>query len=478
MSADELLASASEPATILVVDDEPLGYEMLSALLQPQGYQLRYAANGFDALEQASRYAPDLILLDIMMPKMDGFEVCRRLRADPRLREAPVIMLTSLDDRGSRLRAIEAGADDFISKPYDRVELRARVQTITRLNRYRRLLTERAKFERALELAPDGILIVDDSEAIVLANPAAERLLGASEQHLLGQSIARFVISEQRDECRARLRGVLADPTAAVRFESLLVHLDGMHLPLELHAGHFVWDDRPAVQIIARDITERKRAELLEEERRHIAYELHDGLAQIVTSSHQHLQAFAGHYRPRKSQARQDLDLVLDLARRAVQEVRRVIAGLRPTVLDDMGLAAALRLYVESLRADGWELSYYESLGSARLPPTVETVIFRVALEALTNIRKHARTTRARLELERQGQNVQLIVQDWGCGFELAMAPNGARLGERIGLRGMRERIGLLGGQWSIESRPGAGTLIIATVPLPAADQGELPNES
>jgi DNA-binding response OmpR family regulator len=133
--------------TILIVDDEPLGRETLSALLQPQGYRLEFAATGPEALEQALVHLPDLVLLDVMMPGMDGFEVCRRLRASPQLREVPVILLTALDDRISRLQGIEAGADDFITKPFDRVELRARVRTITRLNRYQRLLHERARFE-------------------------------------------------------------------------------------------------------------------------------------------------------------------------------------------------------------------------------------------------------------------------------------------------------------------------------------------
>src|SRR3954462_6252383 len=146
-------------ATILIVDDEPLGRETVAALLQPQGYQLRFAASGPEALAQAAACPPDLILLDVMLPGMDGFAVCRHLRADPQLGEVPVIMLTALDDRDSRLQGIEAGADDFVSKPFDRVELRARVRTITRLNRYRRLLAERAKVARMIELAPDGMLI-------------------------------------------------------------------------------------------------------------------------------------------------------------------------------------------------------------------------------------------------------------------------------------------------------------------------------
>jgi two-component system, cell cycle response regulator len=168
------------PNTILIVDDEPLGRETLTALLEPQGYQLRFAGSGSDALALAAAQPPDLILLDVMMPGMDGFEVCRRLRADALLREVPVIMLTALDDRVSRLQGIEAGADDFISKPFDRVELRARVRTITRLNRYRRLLAERARFEWVVEQAEDGYLIVGEAGNVLYANPQAQIYLGSA----------------------------------------------------------------------------------------------------------------------------------------------------------------------------------------------------------------------------------------------------------------------------------------------------------
>jgi len=323
----------SEITTILIVDDEPAGRETLEALLSSQAYQLRFAGNGPDALTQAAAQPPDLILLDVMMPGMDGFAVCQRLRADPLLGEVPIIMLTALDDRTSRLQGIEAGADDFISKPFDRVELRARVRTITRLNRYRRLLAERARFARVIELAPDGILIVDSVGAIVLANPAMVRLLGTQpETGLLGQCITAFVVPEQREECCACLREVMADPGATARFETMLVCSGGRRLPVEIHVGFFAWDSLSGAQIIARDITERKRAELLEEERQHTAYELHDGLAQVVTSVHQYLQAYAGRRRPRSPQARAELTSLLELARRAVKEgrSRSTILGWRP----------------------------------------------------------------------------------------------------------------------------------------------------
>lgn len=130
---------------ILIVDDQADARDMLEALLFREGYVLAFAKSGPEALDQVQKFAPDAILLDVMMPGMDGFEVCRRLRADPVQGEVPVILVTALDDHDSRLRGIEAGADDFVSKPIDRVELRTRVRTITRLNRYRRLLWERSR---------------------------------------------------------------------------------------------------------------------------------------------------------------------------------------------------------------------------------------------------------------------------------------------------------------------------------------------
>ncbi len=164
-------------STLLIVDDEPVGRDTLEALLIREGYNLHFAGDGPETLAMAASLVPDLILLDIMMPGMDGYEVCRRLRADPKLADVPVIMVTALDDRDSRLRGIEAGADDFVSKPFDRAELRSRVRTITRLNRYRRLLMERAKFEWVVEQATDGYLLIDAYGQVLYANPQARLYL-------------------------------------------------------------------------------------------------------------------------------------------------------------------------------------------------------------------------------------------------------------------------------------------------------------
>jgi putative two-component system response regulator len=134
---------------VLIVDDEYIGRETLQSVLEGEGYELEMAENGFQAIEKAKQLLPDVILLDVMMPGMTGFEVCQRIRSDPQIAEIPIIILTALDDRESLLNALKAGADDFISKPFDRFELRARLLGITRLNRYQKLLQERAKLREA-----------------------------------------------------------------------------------------------------------------------------------------------------------------------------------------------------------------------------------------------------------------------------------------------------------------------------------------
>lgn len=138
-----------QKSKILIVDDNPVGRDVLDDLLAGPEYDLEFAADGPEALEKAFSSQPDLILLDVMLPGMNGFEVCHRLRASEQQAEVPVLLITSLDDQQARLKGIEAGADDFISKPFNRTELRARVRTITQLNRYRKLLDERAHLEQA-----------------------------------------------------------------------------------------------------------------------------------------------------------------------------------------------------------------------------------------------------------------------------------------------------------------------------------------
>lgn len=190
-------------SVILIIDDDAAGRRALEAPLINEGYTLIFARDGAEALQLAAQHQPDVTLLDVMLPGMDGYEVCRRMRADPLLAEAPIIMVTALDDRQSRLQGLEAGADDFVSKPFDRAELRTRVRTIVRLNRYRSLYAERAQFRWLVDTASDGYALLDAAGMLVYCNGPAAALLNLDPANLPAASFLE--IANQQYHCEPEM---------------------------------------------------------------------------------------------------------------------------------------------------------------------------------------------------------------------------------------------------------------------------------
>lgn len=152
---EEATPELQETAKILVVDDEPRNVKILQIQLNARGYTVCTAADGLEALDIVEKEMPDLILLDINMPKMDGFEVVKQVRANEATEFIPIVMITALrDTRENRIKSIEAGADDFIEKPFDSVEVLARVRSLLRIKHYQDTLAKyNARLQEELQMA-------------------------------------------------------------------------------------------------------------------------------------------------------------------------------------------------------------------------------------------------------------------------------------------------------------------------------------
>lgn len=167
---------------LIFIADDDLGARLtLQALLEDQGYELSFFEDGKFLLDALPSSQPDLILLDVMMPELSGYDVCERIRAMPEYEGIPIIMITALDDTDAKLKAINVGADDFLTKPYNRAELRARVRLITRLNRYRKTMLAEKRLHWTLENSQDGYLIINENDKILFSNQAARSFLQMDE---------------------------------------------------------------------------------------------------------------------------------------------------------------------------------------------------------------------------------------------------------------------------------------------------------
>jgi len=209
-----VLDVAVHPARILIVDDDARNRQLLEVMLTPQGFHLSTASSGKEALDLVAQQHPDLILLDVMMPGMNGYQVAGRLKSNIATRDIPVIMVTALDDRDARILGLNAGAEDFLTKPVDHSELCVRVRNLLRLKAYADYHDEHSQeleeavrartadlFERTtqaavlaeqaalLDLAPDAIVVRNMDGRILFWNRGAETLYGWLSQEAVGQEI-------------------------------------------------------------------------------------------------------------------------------------------------------------------------------------------------------------------------------------------------------------------------------------------------
>lgn len=221
-------------ARILVVDDILPNVKLLEAKLMSEYYSVLTASNGFEAIEVAKAEQPDMILLDVMMPKMDGFEACKRLKADPETAHIPVVMVTALDQPTDRVRGLEVGADDFLTKPANDLALFARVRSLVRV---KMMIDElRLRDETCRELGFDsGLADISDDKLtgdLLIVDDRASAARSLSDT-ITGRLNVTCSIVNNRDDALARMR---REPSEIVLINSSLEGYDGLRLCSEIRS--------------------------------------------------------------------------------------------------------------------------------------------------------------------------------------------------------------------------------------------------
>jgi signal transduction histidine kinase len=244
---------------ILIVDDYPANVKLLERNLRASGYETVAAYDGEEALRKVAEERPDLILLDIMLPKIDGYEVCHRLRVDEATSVIPIIMITALKETEDRIRGLEAGADDFISKPFDRGELLARVKSLLQIKYYRSMLVEREKFHAVIQDLSHGIVITDGRWRVQTLSRRAAELLGVDEAGAVGRDLADLLAPFQVEPSLDALR------RSVVRSVTVELRQDDQRPPRCL-AGRYTRIEGARGELhnaalVFRDISETRRKE-------------------------------------------------------------------------------------------------------------------------------------------------------------------------------------------------------------------------
>ncbi len=333
------------------------------------------------------------------------------------------------------------------------------------------LRLSREEFRTLVNRAPVGIMGADIDGRCTFANEKWQALTGLSARDTLGHAWSRAIHPDDIASTMARWTESVEGRKPYVN-ELRIVDADGtIHpvlaaaLPIRDASGtvvSFIGTVMDLTDLHQREEMLRRLIDTQEKEKQSLCHEFHDGLIQHAVGSRMLLEAYLRDH-PHVPQ-RDLLETVIGELDRGIADGRMLIRGIRTAVLDDLGLVDALHDLVDSSAATGLTVHATIPPTLGPLPAALETTVYRVVQESLSNVRRHAGVTTASLSLDRTDDRIDLAVSDAGCGFE----PAGAR-GRGFGLTGMTERVRLAGGDCQIDSAPGEGTRIRVTLPVPPA---------
>jgi PAS domain S-box-containing protein len=514
-------------AVVLAVDDSPLDLELAVDHLSSRGLEVHTAVDGEQAIEKAGLLHPDLILLDVMMPKMSGFETCRRLKLLTDLRDTPVIFVTDLSDPENKVRGFEAGGVDFVTKPIEANELCARVDTQLRLHAMRNELVarnlqlhteiaqrtelaealeaQRAFLQQVIDMIPQSVCVKTADNRVALANRAMADLAQTTVQALLGgpgPGISHSLMAETRERSDPALAMPQPDRERIIEEETFVDPSGQAHIlhtvlrPLQNRGGNAT-----QLLIVSTDITQRKRVErelegyrqglenlvasrtaelqqrnrdldievaerrrlqsafleTVDNERRHLAQELHDGVGQDLVGAAFMLDGAMSDLRAGRPVTTAHLERMTLAIRNAIKVARDIAHGLAPLSDTTGGLLEALHALRDRMGGPpGPQIDLdADPLAIDAVSRRACDQLYRIAQEAASNAMKHARADRITIRLRIVGDMVRLEIIDDGRGIS---AGRPAMAG--LGLHTMRDRAVSIGATLQLLPGEGRGTIV------------------
>jgi len=509
----ESAESDADGSLIVLADDNADMRDYLQRLLGER-YRVHAVANGEEAVKATRELHPDLVLTDVLMPSLDGFGVLHALKSDAETKSTPVILLSARAGEESRVEGLQAGADDYLVKPFTARELMARVGAHLRLAKVRaeaaeveRRLRSEADLERrrlreSFILAPAAMAVLRGPEhRFTFVNSAYVELVGVEHaDQLIGKTVLEAFPEVKDQGYIALLDGVFqtGEPFLASEAEVRLTRknaTDPLYVTFSYQAMSNVAGEVEGVLVHALDVTEQVQARSLlearvkertsdlqdaehklralnsrllqaqDDERRRLARDLHDSAGQILVALKMNL--FPLHQELEKQNpalagiASSSVELVDELSK----QLRTMSHLLHPPLLDEAGLPSALRWYVEGFaERSGIAVDLQLDPNLPRLPQESETAIFRIVQECLTNIHRHSGSCTASVRLDHDGGKTRVEISDTGKGISNFDPKKKVPKRVGVGIQGMQERVRQLEGNFEISSGA-SGTSVVVTLP-------------
>lgn len=404
ISLESTSPSSNYQSTVLIIDDTPANLGVTVECLETQGLRVLIAQDGEEGLRRAELVRPDIILLDVMMPRMDGFEVCRRLKNIPTVHDTPVIFMTALSESREKILGFEVGGVDYVTKPIEMNELRARVTTHLRLHAMKMQLTARN----------------EQLHAEIFRRTEATLALEQERAGLEKQVAARTDELNQRNR---QLQTEIADRERLQR--ALLASTD--------------------------------------DQQRHLAQELHDGLGQDLVGLSMLMHGAMAEVTAGIAPSLTEMERMTLVVRHALKACHDIAYGLSPVTGASGGLMDALKDLQSRLGGPPGP-----ALDLKLDPDCIHGLgrescdhLYRIAQEAAANAIKHANATRVTISIYADEQGLRLEVADDGRGVQSGRT---GRVG--LGLHTMHDRAASMGGAVHLESNAAGGTTVMCQVPL------------